>query len=525
LGAGSHYDQPEKKRARWLSLHHAVELLTTDRESSPVVTLEHFRRGMKFVCDSIEETNQAGYTCFPVPHEQVKEKSKEFEKLHASRVGKKQAGDLQVLFLCGPEPMNDLEVMLTLGIRPENVWAVESDKEVFQQAVESLVISGYGIKIYRGSLQQFFEIFPQQFDIIYFDACGTLPSTKPRTLDVLRQLFERQRLAPLSVLITNFSQANQDGTSLELWARRLGSWFFARDGWESFENDYWEHVSENLDEYYSNFISRFVIEFAGLLMPWWRVSALDGVRREYFNTAVADQINLGQFHEERLNLEAPPRSMYFQDSFQEHRRVLEAIQENLKKEDPLRKLFCDDAINKVKMADAVWLAYAFRNCGDPGFSATSDLNKKLCSAEAAEALNSFRWLDQEMGIFCDDPRPHLLADLLLGLYGFPYHCNVSKQRRWRYVASGKVTPMYLDVFVLDQARYFYDLVPTLSLLVDRLRFPDQWILRVCMDGIFRHTSQVCSEWFYASTLAGLGTSGFKFHSIPDREQIMRTSGS
>jgi len=225
------YDQPEKKQARWLALCHAVESLTSYRQSSPVVTLDHFRRGMNYACDCIEKANKAGYTCFPVPHEQVKEKLQTFEELHTSRVGKKQAGDLQVLFLCGPEPMNDLEVMLELGIRPENVWAVESDKEVFKKAVESLFVSGYGIKIYRGSLQQFFEIVPQQFDIVYFDACGTLPSPKPRTLDVLRQLFERQRLTPLSVLITNFSQANQDGQSLDLWAKRLGSWFFTRDDW------------------------------------------------------------------------------------------------------------------------------------------------------------------------------------------------------------------------------------------------------------------------------------------------------
>ena len=334
-----HYDQPEKRRARWLALSHAVESLTTRRDSSPVVTLDHFRRGIQFVCNSIEKTNQAGYTCFPVPHEQVKEKSRSFEELHASRVGKKRTGDLQVLFLCGPEPMNDLEVMMELGIRPENVWAVESDKEVFQQAVESLFVSGYGIKIYRGSLQQFFEIVPQQFDIVYFDACGTLPSPKPRTLDVLRQLFERQRLAPLSVLITNFSQANQDGKSAEIWAKRLGSWFFARDDWGDFENDYWEHVSDNIDEYYSDFVSRFVIEFAGLLTPWWRVSALDGVRREYFAPTVSDQINLSPFHEERLKLEAAPESMFFQDSFSTYRRVLECVQGNLPKEDPLRKLF------------------------------------------------------------------------------------------------------------------------------------------------------------------------------------------
>jgi hypothetical protein len=513
------YDQPEKKQARWLALCHAVESLTTYRESSPVVTLDHFRRGMNYVCDSLEKTNKAGYTCFPVPHEQVKDKSKGFEELHASRVGKKQAGELQVLFLCGPEPMNDLEVMLELGIRPENVWAVESDKEVFKQAVESLFASGYGIKLYRGSLQQFFEIVPQQFDIVYIDACGTLPSPKPRTLDVLRQLFERQRLTPLSVLITNFSQANQDGQSLDLWSKRLGSWFFTRDGWEDFENDYWQHVAKNLDDYYSNFVSRFVIEFAGLLMPWWRVSALDGARREYFATAFSDQINLAPFHEERLKLEAPTEAIFLQDSFPAYRRVLQMVQENLPKDDPLRKVFCEDALNKVKLSDAVWLAYALRNCGDSGFSATADLNKKLCSADAFEALNSFHWVDQELTIFCDEPCPHLLADLLLGLYGFPYHCNVSKQRRWTYVASGKVTPMYLDVFVFDQARYFYDLVPTLPLLVDRLRFPDQWILRVCMDSIFRHTAHVCGEWFYASTLAEMGVPGFDFHDLPERETV------
>lgn len=506
------YNQPEKKKARWLALCHAVESLTTYRESSPVVTLDHFRLGMKYVCDSLEKTN-----CFPMPHEQVKEKAKAFEELHASRVGKKQAGELQVLFLCGPEPMNDLEVMLELGIKPENVWAVESDKDAFKQAVESLFTSGYGIKIYRGSLQQFFEIVPQQFDIVYFDACGTLPSPKARTLDVLRQLFERQRLTPLSVLITNFSQANQDGENLDLWAKRLGSWFFIRDGWEDFENDYWQHVAEQLDDYYSNFVSRFVIEFAGLLMPWWRVSALVGARREYFASAFSDQINLSPFHEERLKLEASPKAMFFQDSFPAYRRVLEMVQENLPPGDPLRRLFCDADLNNVKLSEAVWLAYALRNCGDPGFSATADLNKKLCSAEAVEALNSFRWLDHGSRLFCDEPQPHLLADLLLGLYGYPYHCNVAKQRRWRYVA--KDTPMYLDVFVLDQARYFYDLVPTLPLLVDRLRFPDQWILRVCMDGISRHSAQVCGEWFYASTLAETGVPGFEFHDLPERETV------
>lgn len=512
------YDQPEKKQARWLALCHAVESLTIYRDSSPVVTLDHFQRGMNYVCDSLEKTNKAGYTCFPVPHEQVKAKSEAFIERHTTRVGTRKASELQVLFLSGPEPMNDLEVMMDLGIRPENVWAVESHKETFDRAVESLFVSGYGIKIYRGNLKQFFEIVPQQFDIIYFDSCGALSGSKTGTLGVLQQLFERQRLTPLGVLITNFSQANQDGKNLDLWAKRLGSWFFTRDEWEDFENDYWQHVGRHLDDYYSNFVTRFVIEFAGLLMPWWRVAALEGAKREYYSPDFAKKIVLEPLQEERLMLEAAPLAMFSQDSFQAYRRVLQTVQENVPGGDPLWKLFCDEQFNGVKLSEAVWLAYALRNCGDPGFSATADLNKRACSEEAVAALNSFRWVDQDRRIFCDEPRPHLLADLLLGLYGYPYHCNVAKQRRWRYLA--KDTPMYLDVFVLDQARYFYDMVPTLPLLVDRLRFPDQWILRVCMDGIFRHTAEVCPEWFFASTLAERGVPGFKFHSLPKREGLV-----
>ena len=62
-------------------------------------------------------------------------------------------------------------------------------------------------------------------------------------------------------------------------------------------------------------------------------------------------------------------------------------------------------------------------------------------------------------------------------------------------------------FRFDQARYFYDLVPTLPLLLDRLRFPDQCILRVCMDGIFRHTAQVCGEPKFGSSKQTLILTG------------------
>ncbi len=40
-----------------------------------------------------------------------------------------------------------------------------------------------------------------------------------------------------------------------------------------------------------------------------------------------------------------------------------------------------------------------------------------------------------------------------------------------------------------------------------------------MDGIFRHTNEVCSEWFSNCALAGEDEPGFEFHDLPKRETL------
>jgi protein-L-isoaspartate O-methyltransferase len=87
-----------------------------------------------------------------------------------------------VLYLCGPEPRNDLEVLLRLGVDPQNVWAIESDKILYDAAVKQLVEDEFYIRVHHGSLETFFEITNEIFDIVYIDACGPLPSGRPSTL-------------------------------------------------------------------------------------------------------------------------------------------------------------------------------------------------------------------------------------------------------------------------------------------------------------------------------------------------------
>lgn len=216
------YGQPLKTEVRTRILKHAVESLTTARSEAPTVTLSHFE-GMYDYCRRFIGKHgryDIEKACRPAVNQ--------WTGLHSSKVGHRKPSDLSILYLCGPEPLNDLEVLVSLGVSANNIWAVEGDKAIAARAVGELA-SKFPIKLYQGSLQEFFDVVPQQFDIVYFDACGPLGGGKPATLPVLRELFANQRLAPLSVLITNFAAANQDGKSADEWKARMGVWFAAKD--------------------------------------------------------------------------------------------------------------------------------------------------------------------------------------------------------------------------------------------------------------------------------------------------------
>ncbi|NBV22475.1 MAG: hypothetical protein EBS05_11235 [Proteobacteria bacterium] len=280
------YDQPVKKRVRDQILAHAVKSLTSERKQAPLVTEEAFMRTLDYACRFVKQgTGQ-----------DIEQAVKPFVDeywlpIYLSRVSSRSPTDLQVLILSGPNPLNDIVALSELGVPPHNVWAVEADRDEYLKAVRSLGERRLPIRLYCGSLQEFFAVVPQQFDIIYFDGCGPLLGGKPQTLPVLRELFINQRLAPTSALITNFCAANMEGNASRKWAKRMMTWYAARyeephyfsdlvaERAESHrmnnddDNAYLEHVETHLADYYSDFVSGFIIEFASHLLPWWRVLA------------------------------------------------------------------------------------------------------------------------------------------------------------------------------------------------------------------------------------------------------------
>ena len=76
-----------------------------------------------------------------------------WENFYDSIVQTREAKNLKVAYLSGPNPENDLREMFKHGILPENVWAFESDNKVYNNAIMSALNSEFPfIKIINGSI-------------------------------------------------------------------------------------------------------------------------------------------------------------------------------------------------------------------------------------------------------------------------------------------------------------------------------------------------------------------------------------
>jgi hypothetical protein len=119
---GETYSQPQKKKAREIVLRHAVRSLTDERANSPLASVSMFDSLTQYCVDLIREHLKVDLSGI----------GDHWKMIHASRVGTRAASDLKVLFLCGPEPVNDLEELLVLGVALQNLWAIEGNEDVLQ---------------------------------------------------------------------------------------------------------------------------------------------------------------------------------------------------------------------------------------------------------------------------------------------------------------------------------------------------------------------------------------------------------
>lgn len=180
------YKQEVKEKSRRGIWTHAVKSLTENRDENRIFNKDYMKKLLAYV----EEHSQS---------EVDPSKVMSFDSYADLVYGKKEPSELKVAFFCGPEPENDVEILLSLGVRLENMFAFECEKANFQQAVGALHGKYPQLKIFNGRIETYATLHQTFFDIVYLDFCASLTKCYNAVCEVL----DSNMLTPLSVFAVN----------------------------------------------------------------------------------------------------------------------------------------------------------------------------------------------------------------------------------------------------------------------------------------------------------------------------------
>lgn len=522
------YQQPEKQLVRERILTRAVQVLTSERPSAPLVLPDELVDTVELALKNIGDSD--------LPSRVVKE-LEQWLVTYGSKVGAKVPSDLKVLYLCGPEPMNDLSILLAQGINPHNVWAVESGRRDFNEAITALKESGVPVKVHHGDLAQFFESYQEQFDLVYYDACGSILSRRPNTLDPILKLLGHARLEPISALVTNFAFTDE---LAERHARVMAAYFRYRyrDQPDVFHESgldpqICQHESEELFSFvkhhatgfYTDFVTRFLVDLARYWIPNCRALAARAVAEQYLadNKTRKDSLVAAELY--------PPDPCRAKKGQQSVEDVLDWARQAgdivlspssypvysfyrlLKSEKPPD--FLVDQLGNLKIGGqelGKFLGYASL------MDHVLEGHWKVLSEPMLRAV-ALSWFDQKHPFSCDAPLPNLLINSLLGIYGRPAFPNPRQCVRLKYRA--KQTEMFTDLLVLDQCRYYYDWFPTVEQSPARFESVAFQVLARCiLDRIERADWNSDSHPFRGAAVASAGEIPVaKLYTFAPREAV------
>lgn len=528
------YTQPEKDIARRELISHAILSLTDNRFDSVIVTKDGFKAMYENFYNLLNiHLEKNGYA--PIDAKEISKVEEEWYRFYESKNEKRNPGDLKVLYLTGPEPLNDLNVFLENGISPYNIVGVESDKGCFSSAIESLEKAGITIKIYKGSLQEYFKLFDEVFDIVYFDGCTPIVSKSYNPLIVLRELFINRRLSHLSALITNFAEPQDN---FEDWSKLLACWFAPHyqecpvSTHESRFSDveercidipgYSDFIKDRITEYYSEFIIRFICTFAAEMIPFWKTISLRTLQSKYFwDDAKLNEL-LVEIRDEKIQaktieelLRNTPQHILAPGSYPLLSWAYYTA--NALDNDHPIVLFLKERFDGKSLYDAVYILSLLKNF-EEARSGFKTFTRDVCSKQLREVLDELDFFDRNWHLAVDIPMKNLIVELVIGSFSYPYICNASKLKSLKYKA--KETWMYSDVFIFDQCRYLYDFVPPVDLMRTFFDNPRRQIIaRCCIDAIKRKHFRINSNLFKWGFFEGAYEKRFPTADLNLRENI------
>ena len=530
------YKQEVKDKSRTLIWQHAVESLTKKRDETRVLNTDYLSQLTDFVEKKsvriIDPLDLSSY-----------------HRFLDITYGQRSAEELKVAFFCGPEPENDVNVLLSLGIRLENMYAFEQGKNEFKQAVEALRGKYPQLKIYHGNIEDFALMHNTIFDIVYLDFTSSLLSCYKTICCIL----DNNMLAPLGVLAVNTTYMDKTEENIDF----LSSYFFydvffegcvcygpdveeeentfpkfgrvegsSSKGWVS-PDDLRSYIEANFESAYSAFQTDFINGYANITKPAYAVMSKPITQRRL--------LKVGKI-KELLNYDKAYNQMEF-DYFIDGQNLF-SMKFRQSTNVELKSFFSTRDNSRLSRMDSLKIWEMLTNSH---YLQTYDLDggEEIEGQEEPvyEQLDipSFlaEPLEKSIGIiedtlkpgklrvyFCDLPMVHLWYEMIINSLGYPYHTNVKNHLRHSYTA--KTRKMCVDVFTFDQCRGFYDWLPMIEYQSDYVKdFDKQMIIRMSIDAIAKHSMGIIEQQYYGSAVAGLGDADWvRFYEFRMREELV-----
>jgi len=493
LGVGDQiliYTQESKNRVRHKALFYAVEALTTNRNQSCCVQRPYVRNVLDYFLELGESRDKKEAEEVDINYIQ------QWEKLHDSCVGMKKAEDLVVCYLAGPEPKNDFEELISLGVHPKNIWTFENDKNTFKSALQQYSHSEFPQpKIIKGNIEHFFKDTPKKFDLVYIDACGAIASEK-KCLRIIASLCKYHRLSSLGVIITNFAYPDlSKPTEEDEYSKLIAAYLFFKahpntsinedkmlesDSFKLFEQE----IRKDLDKHYGELITASIIDISSLAIPIQRFVNSGNAKTLYNN--VDDEFK-----------QIENNSLYNFLSF-------------------------TSKINNSKINSLIREFSGIENFPidiHKCFKSVHDFKKGKVELQP-EVSDLLRMVDKELDIhqFLDRPNKGLFLDLIVNQFAYPLHYNSEAIKRYEYIA--KETNMFLDIIVLDECRYIYEWLPTIYQISNAIKNKSwQYIFRFALDGLVKHRLKYNNEYFFQGSVISQTVAGFENKIISERKFI------
>ena len=535
------YNEPSKNKARSLVIENAIKTLTSERNSATLARRSYVR-------DARDHIATKGTEYDILQANALKDSTiNSWEAFYDSIAQSRSPASLKVAYLAGPNPENDLRVLCNSGLLPENIWAFESDKTTYSKAVTAALASEFPfIKIVHGGIDSFLEASPQRFDIIYLDFCGPLPSRnkKQKTLYTITKVLARHSLNSPGILITNVSlpTKDQDPAGRELLAKLVASYLYPKDFLEDaqseqnftegaivngYDHHAWiESVRANLDQYYGQFVTRLIIDHASLISPYDRFPRHNVIFKRFFNIDNQEQklarIITDLFH---FNREYGGGDVISDAGSYPILWTLAALDKKLNDKDFNYPQYVYEDPDFHKFA-GLFLSQLNVNCNQTELIDNVTIMSFLvseCDHQHEFLTETLRTLSRNHSVggfyqFCDLVLFHQIMELLFRQVAVPYHVNVAKTKRWSYQA--KETPMFLDMFVLDECRYLYDWMPTSDMIsVGISNNQRQLSYRFALDGVSKHRRWYNPEYFSGTAVIDQGTDNFRAKTLVPRKSI------